>query len=382
MIGLAIVGCGFVADFYQATLANHPLLELVGVFDRDPGRAEVFARRHGVRQYGSLDEALSDGRVSLVVNLTNPSSHHEVSRTALLAGRHVYSEKPLATTFEQAQDLVELAEERGLHLASAPCTVLGEAAQTAWKALRDGRIGTPRVAYAEMDDGPVPLEDHASWRSPSGLPWPARDEFEVGCTLEHSGYGLTWLMAFFGPARSVTAFSAVVLPDKGLPLQARSPDFSVAAIEFGNGVVARLTCGIFATPDRRLRVFGDRGVLTVADSWNFASPVLLGSRTPIGLRAEKHPGLARWLGLGPRRVRPVRHSRFRWAGHPANRIDFARGVADVAAAVSSGGSPALSARWSLHVTELALAIQDPGAYGKPHALRSTFPPMPPMSWAV
>jgi len=378
---LALVGCGYVADYYLATLGNHPDLELAGVHDRDGDRAERFARFHRVKRYASFEEVLSDQGVDLVVNLTNPASHFAVSNAALGSGKHVYTEKPLATVLAEAEKLVGTAESRGLLISSAPCTVLGEAAQTAWKALREGRIGAPRLAYAEMDDGPVPLEDHATWTSPSGAPWPAKDEFEVGCTLEHSGYQLSWLTAFFGPVRSVVASARVVLEDKGLKLDRKTPDFSVATLEFESGVVARLTCGIFASPDRRLRVFGDAGVLTVADTWDFGSAVRVGRRTRLGLKAEKHADLARRIGLGPRRIPLVRRPTFRWLGRPANRIDFCRGIAELAAAARERRASRLSARWCLHVNELALAIQDPEGLGTPHRMRSTFEPMQPMPWA-
>jgi predicted dehydrogenase len=377
---IAIVGCGYVADYYIATLPNHPL-ELAGVFDRDPGRAERFATYHRLRRYSSLDEVLGDPSVELVVNLTNPRSHFEVSSAALMAGKHVYTEKPLATSLPEAERLVEMAESRGLLIGSAPCTVLGETAQTIWKALREKRIGTPRVAYAEMDDGPIPFEDHARWTSSSGAPWPAKDEFEVGCTLEHAGYYLTWLTAFFGPATTVTSFASVLLPDKGIPLDVRTPDFTVGVIQFASGMVARLTCGIFAAPDRRLRIFGDAGVLSTADSWNFGSPVFRSGRSHLDLKAEKHPRLARWVGLGPRRIPLVRRPSFRWSGRPANHIDFSRGIAELASAAKERRPARVSARWSLHVNELALAMQEPDRYGSPHTLRSTFDPMTPMPWA-
>jgi predicted dehydrogenase len=379
----AIVGCGFVADYYIATLVNYRRgLELAGVFDRNPERAQRFAAHHGgLRRYASLEELLGDVSVGLVANLTNPGSHFEVSSAALLAGKHVYSEKPLATSFAEAERLVELAESHGLLLASAPCTVLGETAQTVWKALREKRVGTPRLVYAEMDDGPIPLENYATWFSASGAPWPAKDEFEVGCTLEHAGYYLTWLTAFFGPASAVTSSAHVVVPDKGLRLDTITPDFTVATIQFVSGVVARLTCSIFATHNRGLQIYGDKGVLSTSDSWSFASPVYLSSRSALGLRAEKRPELAKWVGLGPRRLPLVRRPRFQWAGRPASYIDFARGVAEVAAAASEKRAPRLSARWSLHVNELALTIQDPTRYGSPRKLQSTFEPMAPMPWA-
>ena len=377
----AIVGCGYVADFYLRTLVNHPELELSGVFDRDEARAERFAAFHRVHRYASLDELLGDRRVELVANLTNPRSHAQVSRAALEAGKHVYSEKPIATTLSDAQALVALAEERGLSITSAPCSVLGESAQTLWKALRDGRIGTPRLAYAELDDGPVPLRDYASWKSWSGIPWPASDEFEVGCTLEHAGYYLTWLTAFFGPARSITSFAHEVLPDKRVRLTSRAPDFAVAALVFESGLIARLTCALYGVHDHRLRIFGDEGVLSVDECWDYGAPVRLVKRTPLRLRFEKHPPLARLLGLGPRRLALVRKPRFQWKAPGANRMDLSRGIAELALAIRERRPPPMTARWALHVNELVLAMQDPEGLGSPRAIRSTFEPIAPMPWA-
>ena len=86
---------------------------------------------------------------------TNSSSHFEVSKACLESGKHLYTEKPLATTFSQAQALVELAEAKGLYFSAAPCSLLGETAQTLWKALRKNEIGKVRVAYGELEDGPA-----------------------------------------------------------------------------------------------------------------------------------------------------------------------------------------------------------------------------------
>ena len=181
---VAFVGCGFVADYYASTLPNYPELELVGVMDREAGRATKFAQHWKLPVvYPTLQALLDDRSVELVLNLTNPRSHFEVSKACLLAGRHVYSEKPLATIFGEAEELVRLAEEKGLHLSSAPCNVLGESAQTAWKALREGAIGKVRLVYAELDDGLIHRMRYTEWINPSGAPWPYKDEFEVGCTL-------------------------------------------------------------------------------------------------------------------------------------------------------------------------------------------------------
>jgi predicted dehydrogenase len=105
-----------------------------------------------------------------------------------------------------------------------------------WRALRLNKVGKVRLVYAELDDGMLHKMPYESWRRPSGVPWPYRSEFEVGCTLEHAGYTVTWLTAFFGPAKTVTAFSSVQVPDKRPGEDIRSaPDFSVACIQFASG---------------------------------------------------------------------------------------------------------------------------------------------------
>ena len=91
-------------------------------------------------------------------------------------------------------------------------------------------MGVTRLVYAEMDDGMVHRMPYRKWVTEYGVGWPYRDEFETGCTVEHAGYVLTWLAAVFGPARTVTAFSSCLVPnkiaDESEPIT--TPDFSVA----------------------------------------------------------------------------------------------------------------------------------------------------------
>lgn len=380
---IALVGCGYVADYYAATLPNHRSLELAGATDRDPERLAAFARHHGIETWDSLEALLGDDSVELVVNLTNPDAHYAVSRACLEAGRHVYSEKPLAMRLEHARELVELAAERGLGLSSAPCSVLGEAAQTAWRILRDGRLGNVHLVYAELDDGLIHRTHYRDWKSGSGAPWPWRDEFEVGCTIEHAGYYLAWLLAFFGPVASLTAHAATTIPDKrtDAPLERVAPDFSVACLEFESGVTARLTCSIAAPPDRSLRIIGEQGILRVKDCWDFGSPVHFRRRTPLTVRMEKSARLSPLLPLFTRRCRLVRRPAFRYGSTGATPMDFARGIAELADAVREGRPSRLSAEFALHMTEVVLAIQQPEAFGTPYRPVSHFEPMEPMPWA-
>jgi predicted dehydrogenase len=161
---IAIVGSGFVADFYARHIRSHPALRLAGVSDRDPNRASRFGEFHSLPVYRSFDELLEDDSIDIVVNLTNPRSHFQVSKACLEADKHVYSEKPLAMQLSEARELVDLAAGRGLYISSAPSTVLGETAQTIWKALREDTIGRVRLIYAELDDGLVHRKPYRALR--------------------------------------------------------------------------------------------------------------------------------------------------------------------------------------------------------------------------
>ena len=377
---IAIVGCGYVADFYMNTLVNYPQLDVAAVTDRNPVRLRQFAGHYGVPAVTSLDPVLGDPSIEMVVNLTNPESHFAVSKACIESGKHVYSEKPLALDLEEAQHLVELAEQRERYLASGPCTLLGESAQTLWKALREQRIGVVRLAYAELDEGSMHRLNYRKWRSESGAPWPYENEFETGCTLEHAGYYVTWLTAFFGPATSVTSFASLLMPgrDTGVLTGREAPDFAVACIEFSSGVVARLTCGIIAPRDDSLRVIGDGGVLFVKSGSDPGSPVYIQKRSELIERVDRRfPHIAKLLSV--RRYPLVRKPAFQ---HSRGKLtNFARGIAELAAAISEGRPCRLSARYALHVNEVVLAIQNPRDLGSPRAITSTFDPIEPMPWA-
>lgn len=372
---IAIVGCGFVADYYLKTLPSHPELEVAGVMDRDQDRASRFAAYHSVPCYRSLEELLEDRSVEIVLNLTNPVSHFSVSQACLESGKHVYSEKPLAMKLSDAETLVNLAEQRGLYISSAPCSLLGETAQTVWKALRENALGDIRLVYAEMDDGLVHRMPYKKWLSESGIPWPYKDEFEVGCTVEHAGYYVTWLTAFFGPAQTVTAFSSCLIPDKqtDVQLEVDAPDFSVACIKFASGVVARLTCGIIAPHDHSMKIFGDEAILSINDCWYYRSPVYIRRMFNLRRKTIVSPWKQKYPLVG--KASP----RFRSRG--VQQMDYCRGVAELAAAITEKRPCRLSARYSLHNNEVVLAIHNALETGSPCKISSSFEPIDPMPWA-
>jgi len=408
-VKIAIVGCGYVSDHYMKTLPAHPELELLGVADRDTARAQALARNYDVRAYSSSEEVLADPAVELIVNLTDPRSHYGVTKAGLLAGKHVYSEKPLAVEFPQAKELVALAKRQGLHVSCAPCSVLGETAQTLWKAVLEGAVGRPRLVYAELDDNPIYLMRPEGWTNSRGVPWPFQSEYENGCTLEHAGYYLTWLCAIFGPATSVTGFSACLVHGKtALPLDPPdTADFSVACIVFKSGVVARLTCSIVAPYDHRIRIIGDQGVLSADECWNYGAPVSLERFSQLSLNARKSrsvrasAALQTFFGIGGRSLDLLgahhaglqRKLRDLFAGKRFTiraaidafskrelvHMDFFRGVVDMAASIEEKRNFLLSPDFVLHVNEITLAMQNARSTAAPYRLTTSFEALSPLA---
>jgi len=371
---IGIVGTGFVADLYMRSFATFPELKVVVATDIDRARLASFCAHWRVRPANSLQEMLTGGgpdSPDLILNLTNPASHFEVSRACIEAGKHVYSEKPLATDMNSARELCALAESKGLMLASAPCSVLGEAAQKLWLAIRRNEIGKVRLVYAELDDDFVPRAPYRRWLSEAGSPWPFRDEFTVGCTLEHAGYYLTWLMAMFGTIEKVIAASANLVPDKlGHGIQT-APDFSCATLFFRSGTVARLSCSIIAPHNHSIRIIGDDGILEVNEAWNNEAAVRVRRRFVFRRKLVNSPITKRV------KINRVTHPKVkRWG---AAAMNFALGPAEMLLALNESRPSRLSAGFALHLNEVTLAIQGGGGV---HVMQTTCPPIEPMPWAL
>ena len=198
----AIIGCGMISKTYLENCVNRfNVLDVVGVSDLVPERSAKRAEEFGVRQMTN-EEILADPSIELVINLTYPVSHYEVTRAALLAGKHVHSEKMIATTFGQGRELYRLAKDRGLYLTAAPDTFLGARLQTARRVLDSGLIGRPLAASFSLSR----CYRHSEWKPEEEK----RFAFcpgggilnDVGC------YYLTALVSMLGSIERVCGFSA------------------------------------------------------------------------------------------------------------------------------------------------------------------------------
>jgi predicted dehydrogenase len=353
-MGIGIVGTGNIASGYARDILTHPGIRLVAATDLDAARAAAFGDGNGCRVHASVDDLLADDAVEIVVNLTVHHAHHAVTKRALEAGRHVYSEKPLALRSSEAHELVQLAASRGLRLGCSPSTFLGEAQQTAAALIRSDRLGTVRAVYAEVNWGRI-----ETWH-------PAPEAFfDVGVLVDVGVYPLTLVTAMLGPARSIRAWGWELRPDRttieGVPFRIGSPDLIVAAIELADGAIVRLTASFYVGRPAKLtgslEFHGDDASLALGSFQDFDATVEVG---PYGESYEDVP-----------HVRPA----FRGTA-------WARGVADMADAIAEGRPHRASAEQAAHVVDiLEAAAASMTADGRRIEITSTFAPPALMPWA-
>jgi predicted dehydrogenase len=357
-LNLAIVGCGAIAEAYRKTLPPYPHLKVLGATSRTLKRAEDFVAPFGGKVYPSLEALLADDEVDLVINLTIHDAHVDVITQCLNAGKHVYSEKPLALTSQEAWKLVALAQEKGLHFGCAPITMLGEAQQTMWKALRDDLLGTVRIAYAEANWGRIQF-----WH-PAPVPF-----YEVGPLFDVAVYPLTILTTVFGAARNVTAFGRVLSPDRvttgGVPFHVRTPDFSIAAIEFANGAVARLTTNFYVgyhSQQKGIEFHGDKGSLYVSNFHDFNGLVKYADYMAFPQDGDPYKPLPS-------------------VKEPYPGVEWSRGILDMAEAIREHRPQRITATQAAHVVDIVCGIQTAAREGRRVEITSEFPQPAPMEWA-
>jgi predicted dehydrogenase len=275
MSGVAIVGCGVISDTYARTLGELGFVRVTACVDALPARASDLAGRYNARAL-ELEAALADPDVDVVVNLTPPQAHAEVSRLVLEAGKSVFSEKPLGIELGEGTALVALAGERGLRLGCAPDTFLGAGLQTARAAVDRGDIGEPLAVNAFM------LQAGPEWWHPNpGLFY----ERGAGPLFDMGPYYLTTLVQLLGPARAVTATARVSRhqraihsePQRGTLIDVEVPTHVSTMVEMASGPIATFVASfdVQASRYRHLEVYGTEATLSVPDPNTFGGPVMI-----------------------------------------------------------------------------------------------------------
>jgi predicted dehydrogenase len=349
-IGIGFIGCGDVAvrTYAPGFVPLAGRATTVAVYDPDPSRSERLAadlEGRGLprpRVHTSLDDLLADPDVSAVLNLTPAPLHHEVNVAALRAGKHVFSEKPLAGTLADARAAIALARERGLTLLCAPAVMATNRFRWLHQQLEAGMLGRPTLAVGQMANmGP------AAWRDYKGDPAvfysPA-----VGPALDTGVYILHAITGLLGPARRVEAFGGVSIPRRNVLIPGRegqvidvaAPDHLLIHLDFGDNRFAQVLSS-FATPRSKapaLEIHGEGGTVSISqESWyDTDAPV------DLWLRDETPAAVERWTQAAPPAPSGVDHL-------------IQAGPAHLVAVLEGAEAPILTAEHAAHVLEIILA---------------------------
>ena len=286
-------------------------------------------------------------------------------------------------TLDEAHQLMAMAARGGAdrHRAVQPAQ---RGAETI-RAVRGGAIGRSASSTPSYDDGMIAQRAPLEVALASGAHWPAKDEFEIGCTYEHAGYYLT-VLPQSRSGHSVTAFSSLQIEDKGYPVDVMAPDFSVGCIEYDDGVVARVTAGLVAPRSKSLTIVGTDGVIIVPYLRDDRSPILISNKgewsSPRGWFTYRFRKVLRRLRLpqgeiGMYRVLVKPEGEGRQAGR-SKAVDFMRGPQDMADAIRDGRPHRLSGELGVHVVEMIEVLQYAEKFGYHRVIESRFPAIEPL----
>src|ERR671911_1168956 len=235
-VKVGVIGCGKISGIYLENGATFDDIEIVACSDLVLERAEEQAKAYGVPKACSPEELLDDEEVEIVLNLTVPAVHAEVSLAALQAGKHVYTEKPLAVELKDGRKMLDVADEKGLLIGCAPDTFLGGGLQTCRKLLDEGAIGDPVALTAiMMTHGPEDWHPNPDFFYQPG----AGPMFDMG------PYYLTALATLVGPIRRVTGSARITFPERlitsqplaGTSITVNTPTHVAGVVDFESGVV-------------------------------------------------------------------------------------------------------------------------------------------------
>jgi predicted dehydrogenase len=275
-VKVGVIGCGNIFAQYVEGLRMYRILDLVACADIDLAVATVKAKEHAIPHAESVETLLADPEIEIVVNLTVPKTHAQVSLAIIEAGKHVYSEKPLAITREDASAMIDAAQRKGVLVGCAPDTFLGGGLQTSRKLIDDGWIGFPVAATAFFaGHGPEAWHPNPFFFYQTG----------GGPMLDLGPYYITALISLLGPVKRAVASARISFPERiatseqhfGKHIPVEVPTHVAGVLDFASGPVASLITSfdVWSHHLPRIEIYGSEGTLSVPDPNTFGGPVLV-----------------------------------------------------------------------------------------------------------
>jgi len=338
---VGVVGCGTISGIYLRNLGTRfPGVRVAAVADLDPERATARAAEFGIPKACGVEELMEDRTIDLVLNLTVPRAHAEVTLQAVSAGKHVHTEKPLAISLRDAEKILALARKKGVRVGCAPDTFLGAGIQTCLRLINQGAIGMPVAASAFMT-----CHGHESWHPDPAFYYEAGG----GPVFDMGPYYFTALVALLGPAQRVCGSARRTFPRRvvgsgpktGEVIEVSVPTHVSGTIDFAIGAVATfvMSFDVWHAELPRIEIYGSDGSLSVPDPNTFGGPV---------------------------RIRAQTDTEWRDVAVPTAFSDNSRGlgVAEMAGAISENRPHRASGTLGLHALEIMHAVHEASGSGR------------------
>jgi len=346
---VGILGCGKISEIYLKNLTGMfaDRITVVALADVMLESAMKRSEQFNISRFGGPELLLAADDIDLIANLTPAPVHYAMTRSILEAGKHVYSEKPLALSMHEGRELVELAKSKSLRLSVAPDTMLGAGVQQTRQLIDAGEIGRVLAATSLVTMNSVNEHYYSTFRGP---------------LLDVGPYAVAAMLFILGPAKSVSGVvhakrqpepNSAVPPMPSHLLTLDNPGNAAVTIEFASGALATLlVSGEASRYFITLKLFGSKGWIEAPDPNTFSGPV----KVQIGFDTPSEPTIG-----------------FAYA-------DNARGVGiwDIAGAIADGRPHRLSSDFSLHTLEVMLSAIESSKAQKRIELKTTFEPIEPM----
>ena len=345
---VAIIGCGSVSNRYIPHLQTSPLIQIVSLCDIKYDRALAQNKQYkvGATTYPNIDAQLKGVPFDMLVNLTDMQEHGHLNRQALLAGKNVWSEKPMANTYAEGKALFDMAAKKGLRIWGAPAVVNSPQFAFMSKVIQEGKLGKVAAAHGQYGH--------------TGPTWSAFFYEKGGGSMPDLGvYNMATLTGLLGPTKAVMAMTSIVtsertVDDKG-KIKVEAEDNAQVLMDHGNGVLSHVMCGFnYFDPHgheaagqtlHSIQIFGDKGNLRlIGYDWEPNGVVLDTSWT--------EP--------------PVLHQK------DAEGYQWQEGATKIGEAMVKRIEPRINAEHALHVLEIIEAARKSSATGARVALKSTF----------
>ena len=263
---VGLIGCGHIAETYFRAQEYFNNIKIIKCADINLETAKNCANNFNI-EVATVDGLLNDKNIEIILNLTIPKAHYEVAKKSLEAGKHTYSEKPLAVSFDEGNKLIKLSKQKNKYIGSAPDTFLGGGIQKTKELIDNNLVGEIKLGNA-IFAFPGVQSYH-----PNPEAW--FEEKSGGPVIDMGPYYFTALVSLLGPAKSVQARSLKMFdereigigPRKGKKFKVSCPTSYLATIEFENNSVIQITLSFDVTSHKRnhIELYGTKGSVIVPD---------------------------------------------------------------------------------------------------------------------